>query len=387
MLAKATMPPRVARKPAAQTHMKRPVADASSDKESMTLDEKMNLIKDNQDTKAVPLSPNDWKRINERFTQTTLSKQPAAKKVWERIKEESLAGSKQKNQRQVLEAFLLDPTCGKFFVEQTQNLAFGKNYSKEATWMSRKQLLDVYDESEAEEMLENGSLTYRTHPNNPKRIQFRVEQEKTTDYWEFNERINLQGSNELSASQHALASSKMRERLFDAAPEKALKMGLRDLLKRDAEGDDESTGRPSLKHKRKGIKALAPGPVDEEEEDPDDDAEPDLKDAVLKKSIACKKLENELKQGLQEFKSSPYASKTKVGEHTQKLQALQKTQTQLDAAKIAKMPDAKLKKLDKDVTQTLTDAKSSVQELKKLKKLDTGTVAYSEGGQSKRGRR
>ena len=381
------MPPRVAKKPAAQTHMKRPVADASSDKESMSLDGKMDLIKDNQDTQAIPHSSNDWKRINERFTQTTLSKQPAAKKVWERIKEESLAGSKQKNQRQVLEAFLLDPTCGKFFVEQTQNLAFGKNYSKEATWMSRKQLLDVYDESEAEEMLENGSLTYRTHPNNPKRIQFRVEQEKTTDYWEFNERINLQGSNELSASQHALASSKMRESLFGAAPEKALKMGLRDLLKRDAEGDDESTGRPSLKHKRKGIKALAPGPVDEEEEDPDDDAEPDLKDAVLKKSITCKKLENELKQGLQEFKSSPYASKTKVGEHTQKLQALQKTQTQLDAAKIAKMPDAKLKKLDKDVTQTLTNAKSSVQELKKLKKLGTGTVAYSEGGQSKRGRR
>ena len=51
------------------------------------------------------------------------------------------------------------------------------------------------------------------------------------------------------------------------------------------------------------------------------------------------------------------------------------------------MPDAKLKKLDKDVTQTLTNAKSSVQELKKLTKLDTGTVAYSEGGQSKRGRR
>jgi hypothetical protein len=196
LLAKATMPPKVAKKPAAQTVMKRPGADNASDKESMTLDEKMEMIKNKQDTEAVPLSPNDWKRINERFTQTTLSKQPAAKKVWERIKAESLAGSKQKNQRQVLEAFLLDPACGKFFVEQTQKLTFGKNYSKEATWMSRKQLLDVYDESEAEEMLENGSLTYRTHPKNPKRIQFRVEQEKTSDYWEFNEKIDLQGSNE-----------------------------------------------------------------------------------------------------------------------------------------------------------------------------------------------
>ena len=72
-------------------------------------------------------------------------------------------------------------------------------------------------------------------------------------------------------------------------------------------------------------------------------------------------------------------------EHTQKLAALQKMQTRLDPTKMSKMEAAGLNKLSAAVTKALDSAKQGSQELKKLKKLDTGTVAYSEGG--KRGRR
>lgn len=383
------MAPKSTKKTVMKTTAKRPAADI--DQQSMTLDEKMAMIKTKQDTTAAPLTPKDWKHINERFTQTTLAKKPDAKKVWDRIKEESVAGTKHTNQRRVLEAFLLDPSCGDFFLEQTQKLSFGRTVAKEATWMSRKQLLDIYDESEAEEMLENGSLQYRSNPKNDKRIQFRVEQDKDTQYFNSSESVDLRGANNLAVSQHAFASSKMRDRVQNTAPEKALKMGLRDLLRHDeqAEFDGTSSSRPSLQRKNKGGRVLALGhtaPDHDPHSEKDDAAEDDPKDDLVKKSVLCKKLENELKKALQEFKASPYASKTKVQEHTQKLNALEKMQTQLDPNKLSKMVHSKLVKLSQEATKSFDNAKNSTNELKKLKRLDTGTVTYSEGGKSKKGK-
>ena len=114
------MVPKLEKKTATKVLAKRQAVD--NDQESMTLDEKMDMIKQNKDVHAAALTPRDWKKVNERFTQTVLARKPDAKKVWERIKEESLAGTKQANQRRVLEAFLLDPSCGDFFLEQAQTL-------------------------------------------------------------------------------------------------------------------------------------------------------------------------------------------------------------------------------------------------------------------------
>ena len=325
-----------------------------------------------------------------RFTQTAMATKPDVKKVWERIKNESEAGTKRANQRRVLEAFLLDPSCGDFFLEQAQTLSFGGSCSKESTWLSRKQLLDVYDESEAEEMLENGSLQYRANPKNDKRIQFRVEQEKASEFFKYDEKVNLRGSNSLSANQHALASTKMRERVENTAPEKALKMGLRDLLRQDKLAEEGTPKeKPSLKRKNKGSSILGLGQRADDDDDSEnhDDVQENPKDDLLKKAVACKKLENELKQALHEFKSSPYSSKSKLAEHTQKLEALEKMQTQVDPTKMSKMSASKLETLAKSATKALENAKQSVNELKKLRKLDTGTVAYSEGCTSKKSKR
>ena len=90
----------------------------------MTLDEKMDMIKQKKDVQAAPLTPGDWKKFNQRFTQTVVATKPDAKKVWERIKDESRAGTEQANQRRVLEAFLLDPSCGDFFSGASADLEF-----------------------------------------------------------------------------------------------------------------------------------------------------------------------------------------------------------------------------------------------------------------------
>ena len=179
----------------------------------------------------------------------------------------------------------------------------------------------------------------------------------------------------------------MHERVHNVAPEKALKMGLRDLLRNDECGDDEDNGNVKVSLKRKkGGKLLALGKPESGDSD-DAPNEGDPQDELLKKSIACKKLENELKKALHEFRSSPYASKAKVAEHTQKLDALQKMEKQLDPSRMSKMNAKKLEQLAQSATNALENAKKSVTELKKLRKLDTNTVVYSEGGASKKTKR
>ena len=147
--------------------------------------------------------------------------------------------------------------------------------------------------------------------------------------------------------------------------------------------------RASLKRKNKGSSILGVGQTGDDDDDSEnhDGVQEDPKDDLLKKSVACKKLENELKQALHEFKSSPYSSKSKLVEHTKKLEALEKMQTQVDPTRMSKTSASKLETLAQSATKALENAKQSVKELKKLRKLDTGTVAYSEGGKSKKSKR
>ena len=164
-------------------------------------------------------------------------------------------------------------------------------------------------------------------------------------FCKYDEKVNLRGSNNLSVSQHALASTKMRERVDNTAPEKALKMGLRDLLRQDNLADEGTPkGKPSLNRKNKGSSVLGLGQRADDDDDSEnhDGVQENPKDDLLKKAVACKKLENELKQALHEFKSSPYSSKSKLAEHTQKLEALEKMQTQVDPKKMSKMSASKL---------------------------------------------
>eukprot|EP00959_Pyramimonas_sp_CCMP1952_P223296 4668070-Pyramimonas_sp.AAC.1 len=62
-------------------------------------------------------------------------------------------GGKQATKARMLMGYLVDPSLGELFMSATQKLSFQEDVSREERWISRKQLLDMFDESEAEEMI------------------------------------------------------------------------------------------------------------------------------------------------------------------------------------------------------------------------------------------
>jgi len=58
-----------------------------------------------------------------------------------------------------------------------------KSIKASKQWVSKKQILDEFSESEAEEMIHNGALEYRKNPLNPKRLQFRRVTVVEEDEW------------------------------------------------------------------------------------------------------------------------------------------------------------------------------------------------------------
>ena len=45
-----------------------------------------------------------------------------------------------------------------------------KSVEEAREWISKKQLLDLYSESEAEELVDIGSIEVRKHPDNPRQL-------------------------------------------------------------------------------------------------------------------------------------------------------------------------------------------------------------------------
>eukprot|EP00959_Pyramimonas_sp_CCMP1952_P317273 6640263-Pyramimonas_sp.AAC.1 len=64
----------------------------------------------------------------------------------------------------MLMGYLVDPTLGDHFMSITQRLSFSEAVEREEEWCSRKQLLDKYDESEAEEMIAEQKIMARLLP-------------------------------------------------------------------------------------------------------------------------------------------------------------------------------------------------------------------------------
>jgi hypothetical protein len=81
-------------------------------------------------------------------------------------------------QHKVLIAFAIDPQLGSTFMNITQSYKMEQKRIVEEEWVSKKKILEEYDESEAEELLEIGALEKRTHPKNPRRLQFKRITEK-----------------------------------------------------------------------------------------------------------------------------------------------------------------------------------------------------------------
>jgi hypothetical protein len=119
------------------------------------------------------LSPADFKKLNMRFTQTALKSKAdgQTKTLWEQVSAKGHREGKREAQHKIRAAFALDPACGSSFATALQELSLTDTIWQNATWMSRKELLGCYSESEAEELVENGSIETRSAIVSTKHVQ------------------------------------------------------------------------------------------------------------------------------------------------------------------------------------------------------------------------
>ncbi|CAK0823399.1 unnamed protein product, partial [Prorocentrum cordatum] len=65
---------------------------------------------------------------------------------------------KQLSKQKLLMGFLVDPQLGDAFMEITQRLSFSETITRTAKWCTRKQALEVYSDSELDEMVANDKI-------------------------------------------------------------------------------------------------------------------------------------------------------------------------------------------------------------------------------------
>lgn len=213
-----------------------------SHQEHMTLDDKIAMMREKGDFN-MELSPQEWKKLNLRFTQTALPKSPASvHDVWGAISKKPVREGKQAQQRQVLKAFVLDPQFGDKFFSLTMNLVKSESIKEEEQWISRKALLDAMSESEAEEQVRCGSIKVRKNPKCPTRCQFLLTKTVKSKQLEKSSKLSLSGAAQLSEEDFKGASCSFQSLEMD---EKLFKKGenLQLLLGNMVESDDE--GKPN----------------------------------------------------------------------------------------------------------------------------------------------
>lgn len=174
----------------------------------LSLDQK--LLKYQEDAAAdVQLTGNDYTKLNLRFTQTALKKlPPQIQQAWQ---DASQGPGKQQRQHTILQAFGEDPTCGKHFLSKVQDFIESSKISVETQWISRKQLLAEFDESEAEELVEQGVLAVRKHPDNPSRLQYRRKKEFEVESREKSRKFIVATNMETDRQKAAWAVSQLRK--------------------------------------------------------------------------------------------------------------------------------------------------------------------------------
>ena len=209
-----------------------------------------------------------------RFTQTAVKKDAEAAKKWDLINSQAKPGTKVDLQHKVLTAWVLDPKLGQFFHSQVTDIITNHCFEQKVSWISKKQLLEVYDESEAEELIEAGHLQWRKHPANPKRLQFRKVKETETKQLQTNQKLSIHGTEKFEGDkyqgcvknleQHAMVKDGGKQAFKDM---KGGKVKLSSLLQgAGGEGSDDEEDESKKKGKKRPLvlKDKDPGDGDKE---------------------------------------------------------------------------------------------------------------------------
>lgn len=137
-----------------------------------------------QDDGQVQFSRQEWQQLYNRFNQTGIKKLSGeAQKCWSELKTEQGRSGKKAKQQKMIKAWIIDPNDGKFFQSRLNSITAAKSIEQEEEWVSRKRILEEYDESEAEEMVRIGAMEVRKNPSNPKRHQFKLSKVTSKNSW------------------------------------------------------------------------------------------------------------------------------------------------------------------------------------------------------------
>lgn len=240
-------------------------------------------------------------------------------------------------------------------------------YQLNTTEHFRKQLLDKFDESEAEELVENGTVKFRKHPRNPSRLQYQFVHQTETKESEVSDKVS--GVATVETDQHSRAAIESRFRV-----KKHL----------DSSSEDES-GQPSKRKKIEGPKGKKPT---KELKEPNEPAAPKLKlsdecinetgddDGMLslhKKLIS--KLDGQVLQAkslMTGFKGTMYATLKKVKDIEACITFAQTCKQQQEDAVVQEKPNKKTLVKGWECSK---DLHKEIQAMEKIRDFDTASTS------------
>jgi hypothetical protein len=331
-----------------------------------------------QDPNAVEFTREDWKKLNQRFVQTQLKKaEPEVQEIWSGVSETAGRSGKWEKQHQILTAWVIDPKCGDTFMGHVRSLTLTEKMTSEEQWVSKKKILEDYDESEVEEMLQNGSLEYRKNPLNPKRFQYKKIEIKRAKQMSSEKAMSVRGKktidddNTWGRLSKAFDNVNLDSKILKGSSKKAFSiLGVADAEEDESEDDENAKKKPI-----KGPK----GPKPDGSETKDKNyAEMDLaqlhKEARSLISSVTKSIVDG-KQNISAFKQCAFGTAAKVKEASSAVAACEKS--------LKLLHDLVLNSsgTEKKTRQALTlaaaahkDLKAVIANMKKCLKMDTGSV-------------
>ena len=95
-----------------------------------------------------------YTKLYNRFNQTQVHKlSEDTQTLWKQMKENTDKSLKGQEQRKIIKAWIIDPGEGAAFAKYTGEMLKERGCSQKKKWLSRKQLLDMFSDSEAEEQV------------------------------------------------------------------------------------------------------------------------------------------------------------------------------------------------------------------------------------------
>ena len=172
---------------------------ANTSASPLTLKEKMAKIQDAQDMEAAPLTPQDWQKLSTQWNQTYLNKAPPeVKEMWHDISSKGQRQGKRKAQREILEAFIMDPKMGEQFMSATKSLTSTQSMEEKGTWVTHRKLMEEMSESEAEDQIASGAVLVRKNPKCPTRKQYLITSTYHKKKLEKSVKVNMASCQKLS---------------------------------------------------------------------------------------------------------------------------------------------------------------------------------------------